>query len=110
MIRFVRHFCPWSSSPKWQTGDPVGSKPSLSQAAEAQAAAKRGVIGKVLPLAQDSIANNRHEGKIGDEKSCTRNQPLFETKWRRMRRMLGVAERLVVSSPPVGGVWAHRML
>ena len=89
---------------------PLGTKLPLSRAAEAQTAAEKGGIGKVLPLAQLSIANKGHEGKIGDEKGYARNQPRFETKWRRMCRMPGVAERLVVSSPSVCGVWAHRML
>jgi hypothetical protein len=33
---------------KWQAGDPIGSKPPFNQAAEAQAVAKKGNIGKVL--------------------------------------------------------------
>jgi hypothetical protein len=47
---------------------PIGSKLPLSQSAEAQTAAEKGGIGK------------GHEGKIGDEKGCARNQPRFETK------------------------------
>src|ERR1700722_6586249 len=48
--------------------------------------------------------------KIGNEKSSARNQPRFEAEWRWVCRMPGVTERLVVSSPSVCQVWAHRLL
>jgi hypothetical protein len=44
------------------------------------------------------------------KKGSARNQPRFETKRRRVCGMPGVTERLVVSSPSLCGVWAHRML
>ena len=51
-----------------------------------------------------------HGRKIGNEKRPARNQPHFEAEWRWVCRMPGVTERLVVSSPPVCTVWAHRLL
>jgi NADPH:quinone reductase-like Zn-dependent oxidoreductase len=55
-------------------------------------------------------SNRGHERKIGNEKGSARNQPRFEAEWRWVSGMPGVTERLVVSSPSVCGVWAHRML
>ena len=88
----------------------IGSKVLLSHAAGAQAAAEKGGIGKVLLFGLTFYCEQMPRRDIGDEKDCARNQPRFETKWRRMCRMPGVTERLVVSSPSVCGVWAHRML
>ena len=51
-----------------------------------------------------------HGRKIGNEKRPARNQPRFEAEWRWVCRMSGVTERLVVPSPSVCGVWAHRLL
>jgi hypothetical protein len=50
------------------------------------------------------------KGKWKNEKGSPRNQHRFETKWRWVCGMPGVTERLVVSSPSVRGVWAHRLL
>jgi len=51
-----------------------------------------------------------HGRKIGNEKRPARNQPRFEAEWRWVCRMPSVTERLVVSSPSVCEVWAHRLL
>src|SRR5579863_3700730 len=51
-----------------------------------------------------------HGRKIGNEKRPARNRPRFGAEWRWVCRMPGVTERLVVSSPPVCEVWAHRLL
>jgi Zn-dependent alcohol dehydrogenase len=48
--------------------------------------------------------------KTRNDERLPQPQSRFETKWRRMCRMPGVIERLVVSSPSVCGVWAHRLL
>ena len=58
----------------------------------------------------DMLYEQRHEGKIGDEKGCARNQPRFEAEWHRLCGMSGITGRLVVSPPPVRGMWAHRLL
>jgi hypothetical protein len=50
------------------------------------------------------------KGKWKNEKRSARDQHRFEAKWRWVCGMPGVTERLVVSSPSVCGVWAHRML
>src|SRR5947209_18335769 len=55
-------------------------------------------------------AHRGHERKIGNEKRKARNQPGFKAEWRWVCRMPGVTERLVVSSPSVREVWAHRLL
>ena len=52
----------------------------------------------------------RNGRKIGNEKRPARNQPRFKAEWRWVCRMPGVTERLVVSSPSVCEVWAHRLL
>ena len=88
---------------------PIGGKLPLTRRAKLKPPQK-GNIGKVFLLDRHSIGNKGHERKIGDEKGRARNQSRFQTKWRRMCGMPGVAERLVVSSPSVCGVWAHRML
>jgi hypothetical protein len=41
-------------------------------------------------------------------KRPARNKPRFKAEWRWVCRMPGVTERLMVSSPSVCGVWAHR--
>ena len=64
----------------------------------------------ILLVARDYFFDGGHERKIGNEKTSARNQPRFEAEWRWVCRMPGVTERLVVSSPSVCGVWAHRML
>src|SRR6202051_1388734 len=46
----------------------------------------------------------------GNEKRPARNQLRFEAEWRWVRRMPSLTERLVVSSPSVCEVWAHRLL
>lgn len=51
-----------------------------------------------------------HKRKIGHEKRPARNQSDFEAEWRRLCGVPGIVERLVVSSPPVRGVWPHWML
>jgi hypothetical protein len=48
--------------------------------------------------------------KVKNEERSPRIQSRFETKRRRLCGVPGVTERLVVSSPSVCGVWAHRML
>ena len=47
------------------------------------------------------------EGKV-EMKYSARNQLRFEAEWRWVRRMPSLTERLVVSSPSVCEVWAHR--
>jgi hypothetical protein len=56
------------------------------------------------------FASRGHERKNGSEKGSARNQPRFEAERRWVCGVPGVTERLVVSPPPVRGVWAHRML
>jgi hypothetical protein len=50
------------------------------------------------------------EGKLEMKKDQRGNQPRFEAEWRWVCRMPSVTERLVVSSPSVCEVWAHRLL
>ena len=56
------------------------------------------------------FATEDTKGKSEMKKGPARNQPRFEAEWRWVCRMPSVTERLVVSSPPVCGVWAHRLL
>jgi hypothetical protein len=56
------------------------------------------------PSDMDGLRKNRNE------ENATWNQSRLKTERQRMCGMSGVAGRLVVSSPSVCGVWAHRML
>src|ERR1700733_6485895 len=51
-----------------------------------------------------------HGRRIGNGKKTARNQPRLDAEWRWVCRMPSVTERLVVSSPSVCEVWAHRLL
>ena len=51
-----------------------------------------------------------HGRRSGNEKRPARNRLRFEAEGRWVCRMPNVTERLVVSSPSVCEVWAHRML
>jgi len=70
MIRFVRHICLWPSRPKWQTGDPIGSKPPLSQAAEAQTAAEKGGSGRSCCRFDLLLRTKATKGKLEMKKTA----------------------------------------
>src|ERR1700741_786706 len=70
MIRLVRHICLWPSRPKWQTGDPIGSKPPLSQGAEAQTAAGKGGSGRSCCRFDLLLRTKATKGKLEMKKTA----------------------------------------
>jgi len=56
--------------PKWQTGDPTGSKPPLSQAAEAQAAAEKGESGRSCCRFDILLRTRATKGKLEMKKTA----------------------------------------
>jgi len=53
----------------------------------------------------NSLLDKQRGKENRNEERSSRDQPRFEAKWRWVRGMSGIAERLVASSPPVCGVW-----
>ncbi len=90
---------------------PIGQKLPLSQAAEAQAAAEKGGIGKILLGSLNSLPDmRRSKGRIEMKKDHRGINPASKPSGDGCVECLASTERLVVSSPPMCGVWAHRML
>jgi hypothetical protein len=63
-----------------------------------------------ISLLREDGDKKKIDNEIEGGKRPARNQPCFETKRQRVRRVPGITERLVVSSPSVCGMRAHRML
>ena len=87
---------------------PISRKLPLSKVGEAQAAAEEGGTGKVLLVADVILQTEDTKGKSEMKKRVHAESTPLRSRW--VCRMPSVTERLVVSSPSVCEVWAHRLL